>query len=316
MLNTSPPRRLRHSYEARCRLVQRIEVDGLAPVEAARCCGFSRASAYRLLRRYRDGGWAALRDRPSAPKRCPHRLDAAAEQQIIELRRQTGWGPKALAAALGRPASTISRVLVRHGVSRRERQPLPPANRYEYDAVGGLIHLDTKRLGRFWRAGKRVLDSGTRKNRNAGWQNVHVAVDDHSRHVIAEIYPAENAVTCVHFLEHVIASYAARGIRIVRVMTDNGSGYVSRLFKAALRRHDIKHLRTKPYTPRTNGKAEAFIRILSREWAYAFAYSSSADRARVLPGYLRWYNNHRPHGALNGNPPISRLVSQAARSNS
>ena len=149
------------------------------------------------------------------------------------------------------------------------------------------------------------------RNRRAGWQHAHVAVDDHSRLAICELYPAEGAASCTAFLELAIAAFAARGIRIERVMTDNGNGYRSRAFRAALQRHGIRHLRTRPYTPRTNGKAEAFIRILQREWAYAFAYHSSAHRARALPGYIRWYNNHRPHGSLGGHPPINR-VSQAA----
>jgi transposase InsO family protein len=293
-------------------VVERV-LEGRSPQAAAVLCGVSRATAYRLLRRYRQGGWAALRDRSCAPKRCPHRLGAAAEQQILELRRQTGWGPKAIGHALGRPPATVSRVLVRHRVSRRERQPRPPANRYEYDAVGALVHLDTKKLGRFWRVGKRISADGARRNRNAGWQHAHVAVDDHSRLVVSELYRAEDADSCSRFLELVVAAFAAHGIRIERVMSDNGNGYRSRAFAAALRRHGIRHLRTRPYTPRTNGKAEAFIRILQHEWAYAYAYPSSAHRARALPGYIRWYNRHRPHGSLNGQPPISR-VSHVARS--
>jgi transposase InsO family protein len=313
MLDCSPPRRLRHSWEARCRLVQLVNA-GVAPSVAAERCGVSRATAYRLVARYRAGGWAALRDRSSAPHHCPKRLSAAAEEEILELRRSTGWGPRTIATALGRPHATVWRVLVRHGVNRHAAQPRPPANRYEYDQAGALIHLDTKKLGRFWRIGKRILNDGVQRNLKAGWQHAHVAIDDHSRVVVCELYPREDAASCVRFLDLVVAHFAERGITIQRVMTDNGSGYRSHDFKAALARHQIRHLRTKPYTPRTNGKAEAFIRILQREWAYAFAYRSSADRARALPGYIRWYNTHRPHGSLNGQPPLSRLgVSQPAR---
>ena len=160
----------------------------------------------------------------------------------------------------------------------------------------------------------RVYQDGVHRNRRVGWQNAHVAIDDHSRIVICELYPAEDAASCSRFLELVIAHYADRGIPIERVMTDNGNGYRSHAFRDVLARHHIRHLRTKPYTPRTNGKAEAFIRILQREWAYAYAYHSSAHRARALPGYIRWYNTHRPHGSLNGHPPASR-VSQAPRFN-
>jgi transposase InsO family protein len=240
-------------------------------------------------------------------------LSPEAEAQIVALRRQTGWGPRSLSAALGRPASTIWRVLRRHDCSRAERQPRPPANRYEYAAVGELVHLDIKKLGRFWQIGKRVHKDGVRRNRHAGWSYAHVAIDDHSRHAIVELRPTEQATDCVAFTEHVIHAYANRGTPIQRILTDNGSSYRSHAFRDLLTRHGIRHIRTKPYTPRTNGKAEAFIRILQREWAYGHVYPSSSHRARALPSWIRWYNNHRPHGALNGQPPISR-VSHAARS--
>jgi transposase InsO family protein len=175
------------------------------------------------------------------------------------------------------------------------------------------VHLDAKKLGRFWQVGKRALGDGVQRNPRAGWQHAHVAVDDHSRWGMVELRPAEDAVSCTAFLASVISAYADQGITIRRVMTDNGSGYRSHRFRALIAKHDIRHIRTKPYTPRTNGKAEAFIRILQREWAYAFIYTSSAHRAQALPGWVRWYNQHRPHGALDGNPPITR-VSHAARS--
>jgi transposase InsO family protein len=313
MIDCSPPRRMRHSYEARCRLVQRV-LRGIPIPLAAVECGVSRATAYRLVRRYDLGGFGALRDRPPIPRSHPRRLDAEAERQILELRLKTGWGPRLIGSALGRPHATVHRVLRRHGVSRHERQPRPPANRYEYDQAGALVHLDAKKLGRFWRVGKRILNDGVKHNRSVGWQHAHVAIDDHSRVAVCELYPTEDATTCTRFLDLVVASFAQRGITITRVMTDNGSGYRSFAFRDALRRHQIRHLRTKPYTPRTNGKAEAFNRILQREWAYAYAYHSSAHRARALPGYIRWYNTHRPHGSLNGHPPLSR-VSQEPRLN-
>jgi transposase InsO family protein len=307
-----PPLRLRHSFSARCRLVEMV-LSGLSPQAASMACGMSRATAYRLCRRYREEGWEGLRDRRPVAKHHPHRLSAEAEAQIIELRRRTNWGPQAIAAAVGRPASTIWRVLKRHGESRAHRAPRPVANRYEYAAAGELVHLDAKKLGRFWQVGKRVYQDGVQRSRRAGWQHAHVAVDDHSRWSIVELHPTEDAARCTRFLESVISVYTEQGITIRRVMTDNGSGYRSRRFRALLRAHGIRHIRTKPYTPRTNGKAEAFIRILQREWAYAFVYPSSAHRAQALPGWTRWYNHHRPHGALAGKPPISR-VSHAARS--
>jgi transposase InsO family protein len=307
-----PSLRLRHSYSARCRLV-RLVLSGLSPQAASMACGMSRATAYRLLRRYQESGWDGLRDRPPIAKRCPHRLSAEAEAQIVALRRQTGWGPRSLSAALGWPASTIWRVLVRHGCSRAQQQPRPAANRYEYAAVGELVHLDIKKLGRFWQVGKRVLDDGVQRSRHAGWSYAHVAVDDHSRHAIVELRTSERGTDCVTFATVVIRSYAEQGTPIHRILTDNGAGYRSQAFRELLERHGIRHIRTRPYTPRTNGKAEAFIRILQREWAYGHIYPTSTHRARALPGWLRWYNNHRPHGGIGGHPPISR-VSHAARS--
>ena len=312
MIKGRPPARLRHSWEARCRVV-RLILSGLSPQAASRACGVSRATAYRLLRRYYAEGWEGLRDRPSIAKHCPHRLSGEAEAQIVALRRQTGWGPQAIGSALGRSPSTVWRVLRRYGLSRAERQPRPPANRYEYAAAGELVHLDTKKLGRFWQVGKRIFQDGVQRSPRAGWQHAHVAVDDHSRWALVELRPREDAESCTAFLAAVISAYTEQGITIHRVMTDNGSGYRSRRFQALLAQHGIRHIRTRPYTPRTNGKAEAFIRILQREWAYAFAYPSSRHRARALPGWVRWYNHHRPHGALDGHPPTSR-ISHAARS--
>jgi transposase InsO family protein len=218
-----------------------------------------------------------------------------------------------LSAALGWPASTIWRVLSRHGCSRASRQPRPAANRYEYDTVGGLVHLDVKKLGRFWQVGKRILNDGVNRNDGAGWTYAHVAVDDHSRHAIVELRPSERGSDCAAFIDHVIQSYAEQGTPIQRILTDNGAGYRSHAFRDVLDHHAIRHLRTRPYTPQTNGKAEAFIRILQREWAYGHTYPTSIHRARALPGWLRWYNRHRPHGGIDGHPPITR-ISHAARS--
>ena len=309
--NGMQARRMRYSWESRCRLVSLV-LAGMSVSEAAASLGASRATGYRLRARYRAGGWEGLRDRPPVPKCFPSKLSAEAEAQIIGLRQRTGWGPRAIAAVLGRPASTVWRVLRRHGVSRRQAEPRPPAIRYEYPAAGELVHLDTKKLGRFWQIGKHVLNDGIKRSRHAGWQHVHVAVDDYSRFAVCEVLPGERASDCTAFLERLNAKYTQLGIPIKRVMTDNGSGYVSHRFRNTLARHGIRHIRTRPYRPQTNGKAEAFIRILTREWAYAYVYISSANRARALPGWTRWYNNHRPHGALAGQPPTSRLaVTQA-----
>jgi transposase InsO family protein len=307
-----PPGRLRHSWEARCRLVA-VMLSGVEPQAAAAVCGMSRATAYRLLRRYQEGGWDGLRDRPPIPLRCPHRLSAEVEAQIVQLRRRTGWGPRSLSAVLGWPPSTIWRVLKRHGCSRQERMPRPAANRYEYAAPGELVHLDIKQLGRFWQVGKRVHRDGVGRNPGAGWQYAHVAIDDHSRLAQVELRASQRGQDCAAFARAVIAAYNQRGTPIQRILTDNGSGYRSATFATLLRQHGIRHIRTRPYRPRTNGNAEAFIRILQREWAYAYIYPSSAHRAKALPGWTRWYNNHRPHGGIGGQPPLSR-VSHAAGS--
>ncbi len=312
MIKGRRPLRLRHSWEARCRLVSLV-LSGLRPQAAATACGMSRSTAYRLLCRYQQGGWSALRDRPPVARHCPHRLSPEAEAQIVALRRHTGWGPRSLSAALGWPSSTIYRVLRRHGCSRAQRLPRPAANRYEYAAVGQLVHLDIKQLGRFWQVGKRVLQDGVGRNDGAGWQYAHVAVDDHSRLAQVELRTSERGSDCAAFAEAVIRAYAERGTPIQRILTDNGAGYRSHAFRDTLAQHGIRHLRTKPYTPKTNGKAEAFIRILQREWAYGLIYPSSHHRAKALSGWLRWYNKHRPHGGINGHPPISR-VSHAAGS--
>jgi transposase InsO family protein len=267
----------------------------------------SRSTAYRLLRRYQQEGWEGLQDRPPIAKHHPHRLSLEAEAQIVALRRQTGWGPRALSAALGRPASTIWRVLLRYDCSRAAGQPRPPANRYEYAAVGELVHLDIKQLGRFWQVGKRVHKDGIQRSRHAGWSYAHVAVDDHSRHAIVQLRTSQDGTDTTSFTAMVIRTYAEQGTPIQRILTDNGSGYRSKAFAHLLAQHGIRHIRTRPYTPRTNGKAEAFIRILQREWAYAYIYPTSTHRAKALPGWLRWYNNHRPHGAINGHPPTSRV---------
>jgi len=236
MIEGRRPVRLRHSWEARCRLVGLV-LSGQSPQAACVACGMSRATAYRLLRRYREEGWDGLRDRAPIAKRCPHRLSAEAEAQIVLLRRQTGWGPRSLSAALGRPASTIWRVLRRYDVSRAERQPRPPANRYEYAAVGELVHLDIKKLGRFWQVGKQALRDGVRRNYGAGWSFAHVAVDDHSRHATVQLRTSERGADCAAFTAEVIRTYAEHGTPIRRILTDNGGGYRSDVFRALLNQH-------------------------------------------------------------------------------
>jgi transposase InsO family protein len=301
-----PPRRMRFSFESRCRIVQLV-LAGESPQAAAAACGASRATGYRLWRRYRDGGWAALVDRPPVPVRQPRRLSVAAEAEILEARAYAKAGPAIVAGLLGRPASTVWKVLRRHGLSRLPRPPREPVQRYERSRPGELVHIDIKRLGRFWTVGKAILGDRLNRSEGAGWQYLHLAIDDHSRLAYAELLPSERPADCVAFLRRVASWYQTHGIVVERVLTDNGNGYRSHAWAAVCDELDIERRYTRPRRPQTNGKAEALVKTLLREWAYRFAYPSSTHRARALPGYLRWYNRHRPHGSLSGRPPISRV---------
>jgi transposase InsO family protein len=306
------PRRKRLSWESRCEIVWLIEQGMSAPLAAARG-GASRATGYRLWRRYQLGGWAALRDRPSTPRRQPRRLCAEAEQAILVARRRSAYGPVRLAGLVPHPPSTIGKVLRRHGCSRLPRPHEAAARcarRYERERPGELLHVDTKKLGRFWEPGKRVLGAEAgrpHRNRRIGWQHLHVAIDDHSRLAYAELLPGQDAETCTGFLERASDWYRGRGVEIERVLTDNAKAYHSRAWQQAAARLGIERRYTRIYRPRTNGKAERFIQTLLVEWAYARPYPSSAARARALPGYLRWYNRRRPHSSLAARPPISRV---------
>lgn len=305
------PRRKRLSWESRCEVVAAIE-QGVSPPLAAASGGCSRATAYRLWRRYQQGGWSALRDRPSTPRRQPRRLAPELEEQIVHTRRRTAFGPVRLAGLLPHPPSTIGKVLRRHGCSRLPRPASAArcARRYERERPGELLHVDTKKLGRFWEPGKRVLgDQAGRphKNRRVGWQHLHVAIDDHSRLAYAELLPGQDAEACVRFLERALAWYQEQGIGVERVLTDNAKAYHSRAWIQAAARLGVERRYTRIYRPRTNGKAERFIQTLLREWAYARSYPSSTARARALTGYLRWYNRRRPHSSLGARPPVSRV---------
>lgn len=310
-----PPGRMRYSWESRCRIVQLI-LAGVPPQAAAAACGASRATGYRLWRRYREGGWSALVDRAPVPKRQPRRLSRELEQRILAARELAKAGPLIVAGQLGLPPSTVWKVLRRYGVSRLQLPAREPVRRYERARPGELLHVDIKKLGRFWTLGKRVLGSeaGSR-NRHAGWQYLHLAIDDHSRLAYCELLTSESPADCVAFLRRAVSWYADRGVTIERVLSDNGNGYRSFAWRDACHELNIQRRYTRPRRPQTNGKAEALVKTLLREWAYRFAYPTSAHRARALPGYLRWYNQHRPHSSLGGRPPISR-VSQVCGSHS
>jgi transposase InsO family protein len=302
-----PPRRMRFSFESRCRIVALIEA-GWSPAAAAAAGGASRATGYRLWRRYREGGWAALADRPSVPRRQPRRLGSELEQEILAWRQRTGYGPLRLAAILELPPATIGKVLRRLGHSRLPRPGRDRRVRYERARPGELLHVDSKKLGRFWRLGHRIVARGSLpESKGAGWQHLHVAIDDHSRLAYAELLARDDRIACAAFLERAVAWYAERGIRVERVLSDNAKSYHSQHWRDTCARLAIARRYTRPYSPWTNGKAEALIKTLLREWAYAFAYPNSEHRSRALPSFLRWYNRRRPHGSLGGQPPISRV---------
>lgn len=288
-------------------LVRRILEEGLRPAEAAQACGVSVRTAYKWLKRYREEGRAGLQDRSSRPHRCPHRYSPQVHQRIIALRRERKIY-RQISQIVGVSPSTIGRILTRAGLNRLSMlEPAPPPVRYVFEQRGGLLHLDIKKLGRFRRPGHRVTGNRRLDSPGAGWEYVHVAIDDASRVAFSSIWPDESGRSACAFLLQALRYYKSLGITVRRVMTDNGSCYKSKRFRRLCRRLRIRHLRTKPYTPRTNGKAERFIQTALREWAYARSYENSEQRAQHLPRWLHEYNWHRPHASLNYQTPISTL---------
>lgn len=287
-------------------MVERIE-RGMSMHEAAASAGVSRQTAWRWLRRYRDGD-RQLEDRSSAPRHCPRRLPADQIARIEGLRRQRLTGP-AIARMLGMAGSTVGLVLRRIGLNRLARlEPVVPAMRYEHERPGDLIHLDTKRLGRIEGIGHRIHGDRTRRARRPGWEYLHVAIDDCSRLAYTEMLPAQTGAACAGFLSRAAAWFTARGVTLRRVMTDNAFAYIhSTDFKAVLASIGARHITTRPYRPRTNGKAERFIQTALREWLYARPYRRSDHRTADMTPWLHWYNHHRPHAALGASPPAHRV---------
>jgi len=286
--------------------------------QAAATFNVSLATAHRWWHRWRQASeqerasMSCLLDRSSRPTRSPRRLAPEAEQAICECRRNTGWGPRLVAGATGFCHSTVWKVLRRFGLSRPPRPAREPANRYEWPCPGDLLHLDVSRYARFLRPGHRVTGDRSRTSTEiesrVGYDYGHAVVDDHSRLAYAEIHADERAVTCAAFLERALAFFQEHGIGAKRVMTDNAFAYVhSRVFRELLARHGMRHLRTEPYRPRTNGKVERFHQTMAREWAYGLVYRSHRERGRALPHWLHHYNHARPHSSLGGKSPISRV---------
>ncbi len=307
------------SLNGRRRLVRMVIEEGRSIARAAEAAGVSERTCSKWVSRFRADGELGLLDRSSAPARVHNRTDEQLVGLLAALRRLRFTAPE-LADLLGMPVSTISGILKRLGLGRLGRLGLQPAQRYERERPGELVHIDVKKLGRIHGgAGKRVTGGHSRNGRptrtdrsgirrlQAGWDAVHVAVDDATRLAYVEVLPDEKATTAVAFLRRATAFYQRHGITVERVITDNGSPYVSAVHAIACRLLDIRHLRTRPYRPQTNGKAERFIRTLLAGWAYGAIYASSTERTTALDGWLWHYNHHRKHSALGRQPPITRL---------
>jgi transposase InsO family protein len=294
---------------SRLLLVRRVLEEQWKVADVAAAQGVSQRTVYRWVARWRAGDRRLL-DRSSAPHQVPRRTPRSVEAMIEHLRRLR-WTSTRIAAELRVAVSTVGAVLVRLGLNRLSRlEPAEPPNRYERRHPGELVHLDIKRLGRFRRPGHRVTGRavpGSTAQKGLGWEFVHVAVDDFSRAAYVEVLADERAETCIGFLERAIAWFADRAVRVERVLSDNGSGYRSHSFAAACAGRQIRNLRTRPYRPRTNGKAERFIQTLLREWAYAVRYETSQHRNIALTPWIEYYNHRRPHSALGHKPPASRL---------
>jgi transposase InsO family protein len=287
--------------------VDRVERHGWTLAAAAEAAGVSVRTVSKWLRRFREEGEQGLSDRCSAPASVPLRTGEERVAVIAALRRLRMTGAE-IAETLGMPVSTVSGILTRIGLGKLWRlEPLEPPNRYEKQRPGELVHVDVKKLGRIGRPGHRVNGDRRTRTRGIGWEYVHVAIDDATRLVYVEVLEDEKAVTAVGFLRRAVAHFAAFGIRIERLMTDNGNAYRAAIHALACKALGIKHLRTQPYRPRTNGKAERFIRTMLGGWAYGAIYRSSDERRRALAGWLDFYNQRRPHRSLSRQAPIERL---------
>jgi transposase InsO family protein len=304
--------------KGRLTMVRRVLEQGWSVAEAATAAGVSGRTCSKWVARYRGEGEAGLVDRSSAPRTVANRTDERAIAVIAALRRIRFTGPE-IAELLDRPLSTVSGILTRIGMGRLGRLGLEPARRYEHERPGELVHIDVKKLGRIQGgAGKRITGvkrNPKRRRRDAagvdrqliGWEYVHIAIDDCTRLAYAEVLGDEKAITAIAFLKRATAFFASHGITVQRVLTDNGSPYISTIHAIACRALGIRHQRTRPRRPQTNGKAERFIRTLLNGWAYGAIYASSTERTNALDGWLFRYNHHRNHSAIGRKPPIARL---------
>jgi transposase InsO family protein len=293
---------------SRAQIVRRVLSESARPADVATAMGVSERTVRKWVARYQDEAAEGLVDRSCRPQRSPLATPPLLASWVEHLRRQR-WSVAEIAAALQLSATTVARLVRRCGLARlRALEPRPPIQRYQWTEAGALVHLDIKKLGRIGRVGHRISGDRRSRVRGIGWEFVHVAIDDASRLAYVEVLADETGATVTKFLWRALAWFRRHGIRIRRLMTDNGSGYVSAAFARLCRSAGLRHLRTRPYTPRTNGKAERFIQTLLREWAYRRPYATSQQRRDALPAWLYYYNRHRGHGALRGRPPISFLV--------
>jgi transposase InsO family protein len=290
-------------------MVRAVVEGGMSKAAAARKFNTTPKTVRKWVDRFLAEGVDGLRDRSSRPLSSDGQTPPATCAAIEALRRQRYTGQQ-IAAEVGVSPATVSRVLRRLGLNRLSAlEPAEPVRRYQRERPGELIHIDIKKLGRFNEIGHRITADrrGQSSSRGVGWEYVHVAIDDHSRIAFAKVMPSEKRRSALIFLRAVLAYYENLGIKVERVMTDNGSCYKSFAFRNACKRLGLRHIRTKPYTPKTNGKVERFIQTSLREWAYAYAYQNSRQRRGHLPCWLHRYNWHRPHAGIDGKTPISRL---------
>jgi transposase InsO family protein len=301
-------RNARTTPASRAEMVRRVLDEGQAPGVVGKAFGVELKTVRKWVARFEAEGLGGLEDRSSRPHRLREPTPPGTVERIIALRRERLPG-KQIAAETGVSRSTVSRILRAVRLSRaKDLDPPAPIVRYERKAAGEMIHIDIKKLGRFDKPGHRVTGDKTGQTKGrVGWEFVHVCIDDHSRVAFSQIHPDETAQSAVPHLRAAVAYYASLGVAVSRVMTDNGACYKSYAFRDACAELGLKHIRTKPYTPKTNGKAERFIQTSLREWAYAKAYPTSDHRAAELPAWLHRYNWHRPHGGIGSKTPISRL---------
>lgn len=292
---------------SRAQLVQRVLEEGEKVSSVASGMGVSRRTVYKWLGRYRAEGVRGLRDRSSRPHRIRRQTPQEVVRRIVRLRWRR-WPSTRIARQLGMAISTVGAVLRRVGLNRLSRiQPRRPTVRYEMKRPGELLHLDTKKLARFEQVGHRIHGDRRRQTRGVGWEILHVCIDDATRLVYQEMLPDEKQGTATAFLQRAAAWFRGLGVPVERVMTDNGSCYRSKRFRRAVKALGAKHVRTRPYRPQTNGKAERYIQTALREWAYAHAYPNSRARTAALKPFTQYYNRERPHWGINGRSPLQKL---------